>query len=704
MEAVECGAAALAIVLGYYRKFVPLEDLRVVCGVSRDGARAGTVMKAARTYGLVPKGYQIETTELWRLRKPLIIFWAFQHFLVVESIRTRFGRTTVFINDPADGPRKMPMEEFDAGFTGIAISFEPGPDFEPSGRRSSALEGLRSRSSGAGRALILALLASLLLVFPGIVTPAFTRVFIDRILTSHQAGYLGPLLAATAVAAAMTFILTSIQLRYLLRVEAKVALVSSGRFFRHLLRLPVEFFLQRQPAELAKRISSNDIVAEVLSRDLSTTFVSLILIAFYAALLLRYDVLLTVIGVSIALLNVVVLRVVSRIRTDAVAKLRADRGKLLATTFNSLRQIETIKATGAEADAFCRWAGFQAKVADGQQRLGVPSAMLVAVPPALATLNVALVLLVGGLRAIDGAISIGLLVAFQTLLSNFTQPISQITSLGSRIQDVSVDLTRLRDVERYPVASVFDRPTGQEHDRLDGYVEVRDVSFGYGPMAPPVLQHLSFSVSPGRRIAIVGASGSGKSTVGRLLAGLHAPQVGVIELDGRPLEEIPRDILAASVSFVDQEIFLFGGTVRDNITLWDASIPDEDVVAALRDAVLYDVVSARPGGIHSMVSEGGTNFSGGQRQRLEIARALAVRPAVLILDEATSALDSETEEAIVDNLRRSGCACVIVAHRLSTVRDADEIIVLEKGSVVQRGTHAALVDTPGPYADLVSAS
>ncbi|MEU6220009.1 NHLP family bacteriocin export ABC transporter peptidase/permease/ATPase subunit [Streptomyces sp. NPDC047022] len=704
MESVECGAASLAMILAHYGRHVPLEDLRSACGVSRDGARASSVLRAARSYGLEARGYQTEADQLKDLTGPVIIFWAFQHFLVVEGIRSRYGRTVVAVNDPASGPRLMDWEEFDSGFTGIVLSFEPGPEFRPGGSKGGAGRALLERRLPSGRAMPLVLMASVLLVIPGIATPAFTRVYIDQVLSGNSPGYLAPLLLAMVLTAFAVLVLTSVQRHYLLRLEIRMGLVSSARFFRHLLRLPVDFYLQRRPAEVAKRVSGNDVVAEILSRDFVLTVVNLILVLFYAVLLIRDDVLLGVIGVGMALLNVVVLHAVSRSRTDAVAALRTDRGNLTATTFTTLSMIETVKATGAEPDAFSRWAGFMAKVVTVKQKLGVPTAVLTVIPPMLAGLNSGLILLVGGGRVVDGAMSVGLLVSFQTLLVALSRPVTQLTNLGGRLQDVTADIKRLYDVERYPVADCFSRPDPPARPRLDGRLDFQEVRFGYSPLGEPVIKDLTFTVSPGSRVAVVGGSGSGKSTLGRLLTGLYAPWSGQILLDGKPREEISRTVLASSLAYVDQEISLFEGTVRDNLTLWNDDVTDEEVSAALGDAAVFETVMTRPGGIHSLVQEGGRNFSGGQRQRLELARALAAQPTLLVLDEATSALDPETERVIMDNLRRRGCACLIIAHRLSTVRDADEIIVLHQGEIAERGTHEELLAMGGRYAALIESA
>ncbi|MFJ5879999.1 NHLP family bacteriocin export ABC transporter peptidase/permease/ATPase subunit [Kitasatospora cineracea] len=703
MEAVECGAAALAIVLGAFGRFVPLEELRVACGVGRDGSRAGNILAAARSYGMVAKGFQMEAEELRAVRGPVIIFWAFQHFMVVEGVRHRFGRTTVRVNDPGTGPRTMEWEDFDAGFTGVVLTFEPGPEFTPGGRPPGAVRALLARRRHTGGALSLMLLASLLLVVPGLIDPAFVRVFIDDVLIAGKSTQLAPLLGAMLVTAAVTVLLTWIQQRQLLRVEMRLAVAGTARFFRHLLRLPLSFLSQRQPAEVAERVAANEVVAQILARDIATTVVGLVLVVFYAGLLLHYDVALAAIGISMALLNVLVLRLVARIRTDAVQRLRTDRGKLMAASYNTLSLIETIKASAAEPEAFARWSGFFAKSVSMNQRLGVPTAVITAVPPLLATANTGLILCVGGLRVIDGAIGIGLLVAFQGLLSGLSLPVARLTNLGERLQDVTADVNRLHDVERYPVDRCFVDPPQPGRSRLDGQLDFDGVGFSYGPLGAPAIRTLSFSLAPGRRIAVVGSSGSGKSTVGKVAAGLHEPTSGTVLLDGSPRAAVSREVLAASVSYVDQDTFLFEGTVRENVTLWDDSVPEGDIVSALQDALIHDFVAARPGGINSRVDEGGRNLSGGQRQRLELARALVTRPTLLILDEATSALDPGTERLVTDNLRRRGCACLIIAHRLSTVRDADEIIVMRAGEVVERGSHDELIAGNGLYAALVAA-
>ncbi len=702
MEAVECGAAALAMVLGHYGRFVPLEELRIACGVSRDGSRASNLLKAARGYGLKAKGMQMDLAALAGVSAPAVLFWEFNHYVVYDGMGRRFGRRGVYVNDPAKGRRFVPMDEFDTSFTGVVLTFEPDDGFRRTGRRPGVMGALPARLRGTSGTLLAAVVSSLLLVAVGATVPALSRTYIDMFLIGDQTSALGVLFTSMAAAVLLTATLTALQQANLLRGRIISSTLGSARFLRHLLRLPVTFFSQRNPADLVQRLQSNDAVAETLARDLAAAGVDAVVVVLYAVLLWTYDPQLTVVGIGIALLNVVAMRIVIRLRATGTQKLRAESARLTNTSYSGLQLIETMKATGGENGFFRRWAGQHAVTLDVQQRLGVPSAWLAVVAPTLAALNSALILMIGGLRAVEGHLSVGLLVAFQALVTSFTAPITRLNGVAGRIQDFAADVARLKDVENFPVDPLYSRPEPPGGTRrLKGHVELDAVTFGYSPLDAPLLKDFSLSVGPGQQIALVGGSGSGKSTVSRLISGLYAPWEGTIRIDGMRLEDIPRGALAASVSFVDQDVFLFEGTVRDNVALWDPSIPDEAVVAALEDAAVYDVVARRPGGIHSRVEQDGRNFSGGQRQRLEIARALVRRPSVMVLDEVTSALDAVTEQVVIDNLRRRGCACVVIAHRLSTVRDSDEIVVLDRGTVVERGRHEHLIAARGAYAELV---
>lgn len=702
MEAVECGAAALGIILRHNNLWLPLEQLRLECGVGRDGSKASNLLKAARRFGMDGKGIRCELDALLRQKPPVILYWNFNHFLVYEGVSDGM----VYLNDPATGPRRVTMEELEASFTGVVLLVEPGPTFTPGGEKPSLAAALRRRVSGFEIGLSFALLTGLLIILPNIVNPAFTRVFIDEYLIGDKQDILRPLLSSMAVSILFMILLVALQRHFLLRLETKLALTTSAKFFTHVIQLPMEFFSQRYAGEIGSRVLINDKVARVLSDKMVTTALDMMALVFFAIVMIQYDLWLTLACVFFALFNVIGMRIVQRPRVDASFRVLQERGKMMGTSMNGVQMIETLKATGGENEFFSRWGGYQAKTITAEQEMDFYGQTLSAVPPFTKALISATILGLGGWRVMDGHLTIGLLVAFQSLMDGFTKPITSFVTFGNALQETGSDLNRLDDVLRYEIDPAYRQtesdPRFNSTIKLSGLLEVRNLTFGFNPLAPPLIENLSFTVRPGQRVALVGGSGSGKSTVSKIVAGLFRPWSGEILLDGVSRDKIPRRLLHNSVAMVDQDIFMFEGTVRDNLTMWDSAIPDSHITQACKDAAIADIIAARQGGLSSAVSEGGSNFSGGQRQRLEIARSLVNSPSFLILDEATSALDPSTEEQIDQNLRRRGCSCLVVAHRLSTIRDCDEIIVLEYGKVVERGSHDSMKNAGGPYSKLIS--
>jgi NHLM bacteriocin system ABC transporter peptidase/ATP-binding protein len=689
------------MVLAHHGRWVPLAELRRECGVTRDGSQASNVVKAAANYGLVARGFKKSLQSVQLLQPPFIIFWNFAHFVVVDG----FENDRVYINDPSSGPRSVTLTEFSESFTGIALTFEPGPQFRRGGAKPSAVRALVERLRGSVAALAYCVLAGLLLVIPALVVAALTRAFVDDVLVRGMGDWLRPIVVAMFTVAIVQGALATLQLGGLRRLQLKLSIVTASRFLWHVLWLPASFYAQRYAGEVSSRVSLNDKVASVLSGRLATAAIGVTMVVFYGVAMAQYDLLLTALGVCCAVTSLVALRWLGASRTDASRRLQRAQGKADGYSISGLLGLETIKASALESDFFARWAGYSAKAVAAQQQLTLSGQLLVVLPSFLTALTTTAVLVLGGLRVMNGALTLGELTAFQGLMTSFLAPITVLVGLGTTIQELRADVDRLDDVLQNPAEQTLDvsqRGDSDDTRRLNGRVEVRDLTFGYNRVGAPLVEHLSFVAEAGERIAIVGASGSGKSTVLRLLAGLYEPWSGEILLDGEARAHVPHSVLIESIAIVEQDPVLFAGTVRENLSLWDESVPHDSLVRACVDAHVHDVVMALRGGYDGRVEEGASNLSGGQRQRVEIARALVNDPSIVLIDEATSALDPESESAVLQNLRRRGVTFISAAHRLSAIRDCDRILVLRQGKLVQCGTHESLIAEGGEYARLIA--
>jgi NHLM bacteriocin system ABC transporter peptidase/ATP-binding protein len=699
MEALECGVTALAIVLGHYGCHVPLETLRVQCGTSRDGAKVSNLLGAARSYGMTARGCKADLAQLKRLDGPYIVFWNFTHIVVVEA----FAKGRVYLNDPASGRRSVSEEDFAQAFIGIVLLLRPGPGFKRAGRRSDFLADIFERLGGEYAALGFAAFAGLFMVLPGMVIPVFTTLFIDRILLGGQTSWFLPILLGLFVAVLLETWLAWLQGRYLLRLQDKLRLAWTGRFFWHLLHLPASFFAQRSPGELASRLGLNDSAAQTLSSDLAKAQINGILSLFFVAVMLTYDVLLTSISVAIVLGSLVVFQFAARRTQDLSLAYAISTGKLYGVAANGVATLETLRASASDGHFFDKYTALHAQAVVTNQKMESVSVVYSQVPALLGLVNAGLVLTIGGLRVMEGHLTIGMLIAFQGLVVNFSRPLVDLYRVLDKVQHLRGDLLRLNDVLDCSCdPETLPRNATAAPVKPAGKLELRNVAYHHSPAAPAQFAGIDLIARPGERIGIVGPSGCGKTTLARLIVGLYAPSAGEVLFDDRPRNSYPRELLAQSLALVDQDIYFFEGSVRDNLTLWDSSVDEADLIKAARDAEIHDFIMTRPDGYDSRVDEGGRNMSSGQRQRLEIARALAINPRLLILDEATSALDTITEAAVLDNLRRRGCTTLIVAHRVSALRQCDAVLLLRDGRIAARGTHASLLgDAASGYSNLL---
>ena len=695
MEAVECGAASLAMILAYYGKWLPLEQVREACSVSRDGSSMKNILLAAKTYGLEPSAYKVSAEDLSGM-EPAIIHWNFEHFVVFKGMR----KGKAYLNDPGIGPVEIPMDEFRRSFTGVAMTFELTDRFQPSGRPTSIFSYIKHNLSGANEAFWLTFIFTLLLAVVTLTLPLLTRVFFDEILSGRNAQWATIFFCLMAALALFNFIVTLWQQRYSKRIAGQLALRGNINYLRHLLRLPMNFFAMRYVGDLQQRQRLNETITHSLVEVLAPQAINVTLLVLYLILMLSYNYVLTLIGVAAALVNLAVVHHYAGQRLNMVRSTQQSMGKYYSATVSCLENIESIKAAGAEEGFFQYWSGLWSRMFNKQREMHVQQSEMSLLPTLTSNLLTMAVLLVGAWYILQGDLSVGMLMAFQGFMTAFMAPVEKIVNAGQQLLEMRSQIERVDDVMKYPEDQHADGEHSEE-GKLLGELELRDVTFGYNRTQPPLIDHFNLHLRAGESVAFVGSSGCGKSTLAKLISGLYKPWSGEILFDGRPIESISSDELTNSIAVVDQNIVLFDDTLSQNIRMWDQSIEDFAILMACSDAQVHSDIMNRPEGLATKVVRGGKNFSGGQCQRFEIATALAREPMILIMDEATSALDPTTEDLVMKHIREMGITQIVVAHRLSTIRDCDQIIVMEAGHVVQQGTHEQLIQQDGLYRQLM---
>jgi NHLM bacteriocin system ABC transporter peptidase/ATP-binding protein len=701
MEAVECGAASLSIILSHYKCFLPLEELRIACGVSRDGSTAAHIISAAEHYGLTADAYQKSLQDLKELKPPYIIFWDFNHFLVVEG----FSKKGVWLNDPAFGPKLVSWDEFSQKFTGIVITFEPTAQFKPKGSPSSVITALKNRFKGEKFNLIYLFAIECSLIIPTLATASFARVFIDDILTLSKFNWKIGLTIAMLITLLLQTLLIWFEGKCLYRLNAFLSVKLSSEFFRHMLKLPMHFYQQRTSGDISWRVQLNDQVVNNLTQQIAKSLLNAIMIIFYAAVMFLFNYIIALIVIAGGILNMLLLIWINRSRTNAMSCLVQNYLKMTGYSVNGLQNIETIKSLGLESDFFSKWAGYNADWLIANQEFTKKNIIIDTLSPLFKTLITIGYISIGALLVMRGELSLGSLMALQVIVNQFIQPLTELITLGRTLQEVKINLLRLDDTLDNKMDKQFliiHKKEVIKDAKLRGNLELKNISFGYNPTEEPFIKNFSLSVKPGEVVALVGKTGCGKTTIAKIILGLYHPTVGTVLYDDSLRENIPNEILHNSINFVDQEIFLFSTSIRNNITLWNSTISETILLKAAKDALIHETILTRPMGYEHKIKEGGQDLSGGERQRLEIARSLITNPSILILDEATSALDSVTEAQVLQNIKRRNCSCVIVAHRLSTIKSADKIIVLDNGKIIQTGNHETLKKQKGLYQELIT--
>ncbi len=696
MEVVECGAASLTMILAHYGKWLPLEEVRAACGVSRDGSSAKMILQAARNYGLDAKGFRM-SPEALEGKQPAIIHWNFEHFVVFRGF-DRKGRAC--INDPGIGPVKWPMEEFRKHYTGVCLTFEPTEKFEKGGQQTSILSYMKKNLNGVSEAFWLTFSFALMGAFVALLSPLFTRIFLDEILSGKNADWVKWFFIGMGALAVFQFFVVLLQSRYTKRVAGALALKSNKDYLRHLLRLPMSYFAMRHVGDLQQRMHLNQEITNSLIEVLAPQVINIGLLVLYLFLMFSYSFWLTIIGFVAAGVNLAIVHYFANLRINLIRSMEQSEGQYFSATISCIDNMESIKAAGAETGFFKYWSGLWAHKFNVNANADKQQAQMALLPVMANALCSVAVLVLGAYLILQGDLTVGMLMAFQGFMGSFLAPVNELVNGSQKIVEMRSQMERVEDVMKYPEDH---RDSEKEilQGKLGGLLEMKHVTFGYSPIQPPLIEDFNLRVEPGHSVALVGPSGCGKSTLAKLISGLYKPWSGEILFDGRPIESIPNEELTNSVAVIDQNVVLFDDTIAQNIRMWDPSIEDFTLMMACNDAEIRADIVSRPEGFDTKIVKGGQNFSGGQRQRFEIATALAREPIVLIMDEATSALDPKTEDEVMKRIRRMGPTQVIVAHRLSTIRDCDEIIVMDQGKILQRGRHEELIAQEGFYQKLM---
>lgn len=697
LEAAECGAACLAMVLGYHGREVRVAEVREVAGVGLDGSDALSLLRAAEWFGLRGRGLKLDVDDLGYLPQASILHWEFNHFVVFE----RATRRGVHLVDPAYGRRCVSMEQFRRSFTGVALVIESTDALKPSERGRSSVWRYLAQLRAHQRLVTRTVAVSLLLRLFALALPVLTALLVDRVVPHSDKSLLAVVGLGLGGVMVFQFLSEWIRAHLLLQLRTNLDTRLTLGFLDHLMSLPYGFFQRRSTGDLLMRVSSNTTIREMLTSNTLSGLLDGALVVLYLAIILLFSPVIAAMVLALGALQVLIFALAKRQYRELMSQDLESQARAQAYLVQMLAGIETLKASGAEQHAVEHWSNLFVDELNVALRRGRLSALVESLKRMLQTGSPLLVLSYGALLVMDGQLSLGTMLAINALAVGFLTPLATLVDSALQLQLLGSYIERIDDVllcePEQNRASVAPAP------RLSGCIELRNVSFRYSAQGPLAVKEVSLAIEEGASVAIVGPSGSGKSTLAALLLGLHRPSEGTIAYDGYSLAELDWRTVRRQIGIVPQHPYIFSGSIRENITLADPKAPHAHIMAAARAACIHDAIAAMPMGYESLVADSGSSLSGGQNQRIALARALLHRPAILLLDEATSALDSKTERAVMDNLDTLRCTRIIIAHRLSTIANADQIVVMDAGRVVEVGTHDALLERSRLYQDLIAA-